>query len=144
MVTLFDYDWFDRLYAQLGSQNKAFQAMGVNRSTGQAALKRRELDRALATAKPAEVLPAQQPLPYQGDVPAVLDDIKGDLLEMAMWWRERKLRQVQPRRQRELVRWTIHIDRRWRDRIMEIADAQRTSIADVVDDMCRANFERPL
>jgi hypothetical protein len=41
-----------------------------------------------------------------------------------------------------MVRWTIHIDRRWRDRIMEIADAQRTSMADVLDDICRAYFER--
>jgi hypothetical protein len=139
----FDYQRFDKLYAELGSQNKAFKAMGVTRSSGQRALLVRDKERALASSK-VEVLPAQQPLPYQGAVPAVLDDIKGDLLEMVTWWRDRKLRQTQPRQARDMVRWTIHIDRRWRDRIMEISDAQRTSIADVVDDICRSYFERTL
>lgn len=138
----FDYERFDKLKAELGSENKAFNYMGVNRSTGQRALKRRE--KASDTRVAVEVLPEQQPLTYEAPVPAVLDDMKGDLIEMVTWWRERKLRQTQPRRQREMVRWTIHIDRRWRDRIMEIADAQRISIADVVDDLCRAYFERAL
>jgi hypothetical protein len=136
----FDYERFDKLFAELGSQNAAFRRMGVNRSTGQRALERRQ--RRVAPSPTVEVLPAQPPLAYEAPVPAVLDDVKGDLLEMVTWWRERKLRQTQPRRQREMVRWTIHIDRRWRDRIMEIADAQRTSMADVVDDICRAYFER--
>jgi hypothetical protein len=138
----FDYERFDQLYAELGSQNAAFRRMRVNRSTGQRALQRRE--QGLATTTPVEVLPAQPQLPYQSDVPAALDDVKGELIEMALWWRERKLRQTQPRRQRKMVRWTIHIDQQWRDRIMEISDAQRTSIADVVDDICRHYFERML
>jgi hypothetical protein len=136
----FDYERFDKLFAELRSQNAAFRRMGVNRSTGQRALERRERGRAPSPA--IEVLPAQQPLTSAAPVPVVLDDMKGDLIEMVTWWRERKLRQTQPRRQRDMVRWTIHIDRRWRDRIMEIADAQRTSIADVVDDICRSYFER--
>ena len=136
----FDYERFDQLFAELGSQNAAFRRMGVNRSTGQRALERRERGRAPSPA--IEVLPAQQPLTDEAPVPVVLDDMKGDLMEMVTWWRERKLRQTQPRRQRDMVRWTIHIDRRWRDRIMEIANAQRTSIADVVDDICRSYFER--
>jgi hypothetical protein len=138
----FDYERFDKLYKELGSQNAAFRQMGVNRSTGQRALERRE--KASAPSPAVEVLPAQHPRPSQRDVPVALNDIKGELMELALWWREGKLRQTQPRRQREMVRWTIHIDRRWRDRIMEMSDAQRTSIADVVDDICRSYFERPL
>jgi hypothetical protein len=138
----FDYQLYDQLYAELGSQNAVFRRMGVNRSTGQRAVERRE--KTLASSTHVEVLPTQPSLPSQSDVPAALDDIKGELIEMWLWWRERKLRQGQPRRQREMVRWTIHIDRRWRDRIMEISDAQRTSIADVVDDICRGYFERTL
>jgi hypothetical protein len=136
----FDYERFDQLFAELGSQNAAFRRMGVNRSTGQRALERRERGR--APSPTVEVLPAPQPRTDEAPVPVVWDDMKGDLMEMVTWWRERKLRQTQPRRQRDMVRWTIHIDRRWRDRIMEIANAQRTSIADVVDDICRSYFER--
>jgi hypothetical protein len=136
----FDYERFDQLFAELGSQNAAFRRMGVNRSTGQRALERRERGRAPSPS--VEVLPAPQPRTDEAPVPVVWDDMKGDLMEMVTWWRERKLRQTQPRRQRDMVRWTIHIDRRWRDRIMEIANAQRTSIADVVDDICRSYFER--
>ena len=136
----FDYERFDQLLAELGSQSAAFRRMGVNRSTGQRALERRQ--QRVTPSPTVEVLPAQPPLAYEAPVPAVWDDVRGDVLEMVTWWRERKLRQTQPRRQREMVRWTIHIDRRWRDRIMEISDAQRTSMADVVDDICRAYFER--
>lgn len=138
----FDYERFDKLRAELGSENKAFKAMHVNRSSGQRALKRRE--QGTATPVAVEVLAEQPRLSYQSNAPVALDDLKGDLIEMVTWWRERKLRQTQPRRERETVRWTIHIDRRWRDRIMELSDAQRTSIADVVDDLCRSYFERTL
>jgi hypothetical protein len=79
---------------------------------------------------------------YQASVPAVLDSIKEDLLEVAIWWRERKLRLSQPRQERETIRWTIHIDPVWKERVMELSDAQRTSLTDVVDDIFRAYFER--
>jgi hypothetical protein len=141
----FDYALFDKLYAELGSQNQAFRRMRVNRSTGQRALERRERERASAKPRAVEVLPAQPPLPYQSDVPAVLDDIKSDLIEVAMWWRDRKMRQTQPRRARgETVRWTIHVDRRWRDRVMELSDAERSSITDVMDRIFRSAFEHTL
>jgi hypothetical protein len=138
----FDYALYDKLYAELGSQNAAFRRMRVNRSTAQQALKRREERTAAPVA--VEVLAEQPRLSYMGDVPVTLDDLKEDLIQMVTWWRDRQLRQTQPRRQREQVRWTIHIDPRWRDRIMELSDAQRISIADVVDDICRAYFERTL
>jgi hypothetical protein len=50
-------------------------------------------------------------------------------------------RQVQPRHARDTVRWTIHVDRRWRDRVMELSDAERASITDVMDRILRAYFE---
>jgi hypothetical protein len=136
----FDYARFDKLKAALGSENKAFKAMHINRSSGQRALKRREQ----ATAPPVavEVLAEQPRLSYRDDVPMGLDDLKGDLIEMVTWWRERKLRQVQPRRQRSMVRWTIHVDPAWVNRVKELSDAQRMSQADVVDDIFRAYFER--
>jgi hypothetical protein len=152
----FDYDRYDMLRAQGLSERKAFEHMGVKRSTGQDALKRRSL----ATITPAAVRPLspapEAPVPavvhdrqgtlpsdgYGASVPAVLDDVKGDLLDMALWWRERKLRLAQPRQERDTIRWTIHIDPVWKERVMELSDAQRTSLTDVVDDIFRVYFER--
>jgi hypothetical protein len=69
--------------------------------------------------------------------------MKADLWEVVQWWRSRKLRQAQPRQARDMVRWTIHVDPHWKARVMELSDAQRTSMTDVVDEVFRAYFEPP-
>jgi hypothetical protein len=137
MAGEFDYAHYDALRAQGLSERKAFEQMGVKRSTGQDALKRRQV----ATIAPTEVVLLPPSAPPDRSVPAVLEDLQGDLIEMARWWRDRKLRQAQPRLARDTVRWTIHVDRRWRDRVIELSDAERASITDVMDRIFRTYFE---
>jgi hypothetical protein len=43
-----------------------------------------------------------------------------------------------------MVRWTMHIDQQWRARMMESSDAQRTSLADVVDEISHSFCEQTL
>jgi hypothetical protein len=147
MAEAFDYGVYDTLMAQGLSQRQAFEKMGVKRSTGQDALKRRESG-AVALA-PVAVLPPPPPgretptgevlMPLEGEMEAM----KADLWEVVQWWRSRKLRQAQPRQTRDMARWTIHVDPHWKERVMELSDAQRTSITDVVDEVFRAYFEHP-
>jgi hypothetical protein len=137
MANEFDYAQYEALRAQGLSERKAFEQMGVKRSTGQDALKRRQV----AMITPTDVVLRPPSTPLDRAVPAALEDLQGDLIEMAMWWRDRKLRQAQPRQARDTVRWTIHVDRRWRDRVMELSDAERASITDVMDRIFRAYFE---
>jgi hypothetical protein len=40
-----------------------------------------------------------------------------------------------------MVRWTIHVDPHWKDRVMELSDAERSSITDVMDHIFRTYFE---
>jgi hypothetical protein len=137
MAGEFDYAQHEALRAQGLSERKAFEQMGVKRSTGQDALKRRQV----VTIAPTDVVLLPPSAPRDRSVPAVLEDLQGDLIEMAMWWRDRKLRQAQPRQARDTVRWTIHVDRRWRDRVIELSDAERASITDVMDRIFREYFE---
>ena len=146
MAGAFDYAQYDALRAQGVSERKAFEQMGVKRSTGQDALKRRTSEAIALT--PAAVLPSPLPsretaagealMPLEGEMGAM----KADLWEVVQWWRSRKLRQAQPRQARDMVRWTIHVDPHWKDRVLELSDAQRTSITDVVDEVFRQYFER--
>ena len=137
MAGAFDYAQYEALRAQGLSERKAFEQMGVKRSTGQDALKRRQV----ATIAPTDVVLRPPSAPLDRAVPAGLEDLHGDLIEMAMWWRDRKLRQAHPRQARDTVRWTIHVDRRWRDRVIELSDAERASITEVMDRILREYFE---
>jgi hypothetical protein len=147
MAGEFDYAQYDALRAQGLSERKAFEQMGVKRSTGQDALKRRASGAVALT--PVAVLPSPPPgreratgealIPLEGEMEAM----KADLWEVVQWWRSRKLRQAQPRQARDMVRWTIHVDPHWKERVMELSDAQRTSITDVVDAVFRTYFEHP-
>jgi hypothetical protein len=40
-----------------------------------------------------------------------------------------------------MVRWTIHVDLHWKDRVMELSDAERSRITDVMDHIVRTYFE---
>jgi hypothetical protein len=140
MADAFDYAQYDALRAQGLSQRQAFTQMGVKRSTGQDALTRRASGAVAVT--PVVVAPSPPPgealMPLEGEMEAM----KADLWEVVQWWRSRKLRQAQPRQARTMVRWTIHVDPHWKDRVMELSDAQRVSLTDVMDDVFRTYFER--
>jgi transposase len=137
MAQGFDYAAYDALIAEGLSQRQAFERMGVKRSTGQDALKRRQV----ATIAPTDVVLRPPSAPSDRSVPAGIEDLQGDLIEIAMWWRNRKLRRAQPRQAWDTVRWTIHVDRRWRDRVIDLSDAERASITDVMDRIFREYFE---
>jgi hypothetical protein len=137
MAGAFDYAHYEALRAPGLSERKAFEQMGVKRSTGQEALKRRQG----ATVTPTDGVLRPPSVPRDRSVPAGLEDLHGDLIERALWWRDRKLRQAQPRQARDTVRWTIHVDRRWRDRVMDLSDAERASITDVMDRILREYCE---
>jgi hypothetical protein len=70
-----------------------------------------------------------------------LDTIKADLLEVAQWWRARKMRQVHPREPRQTMRWTIHVDTRWVALVRELAEREGTSQAEIVDRALQRFFE---
>jgi hypothetical protein len=147
MADAFDYAQYDALRAQGLSERKAFAQMGVKRSTGQDALTRRASG--AVTLTPVAVVPS--PLPGRaratGEALILLEGemeaMQADLWEVVQWWRSRKLRQAQPRQARAMVRWTIHVDPQWKERVMELSDAQRVSLTDVMDDIFRHYFERP-
>jgi hypothetical protein len=139
----FDYAAYAALITDGVSQREAFARLGVKRSTGQDALKRRQ-------SVAVEVLPRRPPGP-QGPlqpsralpVPTAgeLEAMRTDLRELVDWWRGRKLRQAQPRQVRETISWTVHLDPTWKARVEELADAERRRLTDVVDEIFRTYFE---
>jgi hypothetical protein len=140
MAEGFDYARYDALIAQGLSQRQAFERMGVKRSTGQDAVKRR-------SSVAVEVVPVHPSGPPQhqtaGAVPEEheMEAMKADLWEMVEWWRSRKARAVQPRKDRATVRWTVHIDPALKDKILAESDARRLSLTDTVDTIVRHYFE---
>ena len=124
------------------SQREMARRLGVPRSTLQDHLKR------------APVYPVHRGTPTvmpQGrrgtpevdipQTPAELDTIKADLLEVAAWWRARKMRRVDPGGPRDTQRQTWHVDRRWIAQVKEMADAEGVSQAEIVDRAFRHYFE---
>jgi hypothetical protein len=70
-----------------------------------------------------------------------MDAMKADLWEVVQWWRARKSRPVQPRKDRATVRWTVHIDPVLKEKILAESDARRQSLTDTVDIIVRHYFE---
>jgi hypothetical protein len=66
--------------------------------------------------------------------------IKADLLEVAAWWRARKMRRVGPSGPRETRRWTVHIDKQWIDCVKEMAEAEGVPQPEIVDRAFRQCF----
>jgi hypothetical protein len=146
MAETFDCEVYDTLRAEGLSQRQAFEQMGVKRSTGQDALKRR-------SSVAVEVVPAQPSRepgpPRQPTAVAIpeeheMEAMKADLWELVEWWRSRKLRPVQPRKDRATVRWTVHIDPQLKEKILAESDARRLSLTDTVDIIVRHYFEGEL
>jgi hypothetical protein len=62
------------------------------------------------------------------------------LLEVAAWWRARKMRRADPGGPRETRRQTWHVDVRWIERVKEMAEAEGVSQAEMVDRAFRQFF----
>jgi hypothetical protein len=72
--------------------------------------------------------------------PAELRAITTDLLEVAAWWRARKLRRVDTGGPRETRRQTWHVDVRWIEAVREAADTEGVPQAEIVDRAFRQFF----
>jgi hypothetical protein len=143
MAGTFDYAVYDTLIAQGLSQRQAFERMGVKRTTGQDALKRRSL--VAVTVMPPSPPRPRGPQQHSATVAVPedhdMDAMRTDIFELVQWWRSRKLRPVQPRKDRATVRWTVHIDPVLKGQILAESDARRLSLTDTVDIIVRAYFE---
>jgi hypothetical protein len=121
------------------SQREISRRLGIPRSTLQDYLKRQQVvpvHRGTPT-----VLPRGTPDVDSGpQTPAELRAITNDLLEVAAWWRARKLRRVDTGGPRETQRWTVHVDVRWIERVKEMAEAEGVSQAEIVDRVFRQFF----
>jgi hypothetical protein len=85
---------------------------------------------------------ASPPEAHRG-LPAELQAIQQDLLDMVAWWRERQLRRVHPEGHlRSTERWTVHVDMRWIEAVKQEAAAEGVSIMEIVDRAFRHYFER--
>jgi transcriptional regulator with XRE-family HTH domain len=73
--------------------------------------------------------------------PAELGTITADLLEVAAWWRARKMRRLDPGEPRDTQRQTWHVDKRWIEQVKEMADSEGVSQAEIVDRAFRQFFE---
>src|SRR3712207_1947273 len=123
MATAIDEAQLRTLLEQGVSQREIARQLGIPRSTLQDHLKRlapvevhRGTPQVMPRSTPA-VMARGLPRPPEVDLPpqtpAELDAIKADLLEVAQWWRARKMRRVDPGGPREAQRQTWHVDTRW-------------------------------
>ncbi len=139
MAHAFDADELRLLLAQGLSQREIARRLGIPRSTLQEYLKRQQVvpvHRGTPT-----VLPRVTPEVDLGpQTPAELRAITTDLLEVAAWWRARKMRRVDPGGPRETRRQTWHVDVQWIERVKEQAEAEGVSQAEIVDRAFRAFF----
>jgi hypothetical protein len=83
----------------------------------------------------------QSPPTVHAGVPAELQAIQQDLLEVVEWWRERKLQRVHPGPPRDTERWTVHVDTRWIAAVKQEAAAEGVPLMVVVDRAFRRYFE---
>ena len=121
------------------SQREIARRLGIPRSTLQDYLKRQQVvpvHRGTPT-----VLPRGTPaVDLSPQTPAELRAISQDLLEVAAWWRARKMRRVDLGGPRETRRQTWHVDVQWIERVKEQAEAEGVSQAEIVDRALRHFF----
>jgi hypothetical protein len=140
MATTIDEAALQRLLAEGLSQREISRRLGIPRSTLQNHLKRQQVvpvHRGTPTVLPREGLPQVDLSPQ---TPAELRAISQDLLEVAAWWRSRKMRRVDPGGPRETRRQTWHVAVEWIERVREQAEAEGVSQAEIVDRAFRAFF----
>jgi hypothetical protein len=74
-------------------------------------------------------------------VPPELQAIQQDLLEVARWWRERKLQQIHPGPPRQTKRWMVNVDTRWIEPVRQAAEAEGVDLMTIVDRAFPQYFE---
>jgi hypothetical protein len=121
------------------SQREIARRSGVPRSTLQDHLKR--MQAVEVHRGTPRIIPRSPPRPPQVGHIAELDAIKSDLLEVVHWWRTRKLQRVSPGPPRDTQRQTWHVDKRWIERVKEMAELEGVSQAEIVDRAFRQYFE---
>jgi DNA invertase Pin-like site-specific DNA recombinase len=121
-----------RLLAEGLSQREIARRLGVPRTTLQDYLKRQQV---VPVHRGTPTLLTRGP-----QTPADLRAITSDLLEVAAWWRARKLRRVDPGGPRETRRQTWHVAEEWIERVKEMAEAEGVSQAEIVDRAFRQFF----
>jgi hypothetical protein len=94
---------------------------------------------AVDTSLPAPTSPS--PPDVHPGIPPEIQAIQQDLLEVAAWWRERKLQRVHPGPPRDTERWTVHVDTRWIEAVKQAAEAEGVPIMTIVDRAFRQYFE---
>jgi transcriptional regulator with XRE-family HTH domain len=121
-----------RLLAEGLSQREIARRLGVPRTTLQDHLKRQQV---VPVHRGTPTLLTRGP-----QTPADLRAITSDLLEVAAWWRARKMRRVDPGSPRETRRQTWHVEVEWIERVKEMAEAEGVSQAEIVDRAFRHFF----
>jgi hypothetical protein len=140
MATPIDADTLQRLLDEGLSQREIARRLGIPRTTLQEYLKRQQVvpvHRGTPTVLPRGG-PPQVDLGPQ--TPAELRAITQDLLEVAAWWRTRKMRRVDPGGPRETRRQTWHVAVEWIERVKEAAEVEGVSQAEIVDRAFRQFF----
>jgi hypothetical protein len=135
-----DDDALRQFIAEGLSQREISRRLGIPRSTLQDRLKRLQVipvHRGTPTMFPR----GTPEVDLSPQTPAELRAITSDLLEVAAWWRARKLQRVSPGPPRDTQRWTVHVDKHWIDRVKEMAELEAVSHAEIVDRAFRMFFE---
>jgi AcrR family transcriptional regulator len=78
--------------------------------------------------------------PRLPEVPAALEAMQQDLLEVVQWWRERKRQRVAPGGPTSTARWTVHIRTAWIAAVKQEAAAEGVPIMAIVDRAFRRYF----
>jgi hypothetical protein len=136
-----DDETLRQLVAQGTSQREISRQTGIPRSTLQNRLKSLQVYE-VHQGTPTIIPRRRLEVDLSPQTPAELDAIKVDLLEVAAWWRARKMRRVDPRGPRTTKRQTWHVDVQWIDAVRDAADTEGVSQAEIVDRALRQFFER--
>jgi transcriptional regulator with XRE-family HTH domain len=139
VATEIDQTQIQALIDQGLSQREISRRLGIPRSTLQDYLKRQQV--AQVHQGTPTVLPRGTPeVDLRPQTPAELTAITSDLLEIAAWWRARKMRRVDPGGPRETRRQTWHVDVQWIERVKEMAEAEGVPQSEIVDRAFRQFF----
>jgi hypothetical protein len=128
-----------RLLAEGLSQREVSRRLGVPRTTLQDYLKRQQVV-PVHRGTPTLLIRGMPDSALGAHTPAELREITSDLLEVAAWWRARKMRRVDAGGPRDTRRQTWHVDVEWIERVKEMAEAEGVSQAEIVDRAFRAFF----